>query len=264
MRMLEERTKRAASRIRLDVTVKDPGRELRTFAAAGGDRVNWINSEHARLARPERAPARRRHPLQYPAPDISSFLEDIRSTERYDREVADYLSNAGARWFALVFEGAVAQQLAPVELALRNVTDENFAAVQVELRFPDGVYPFLDRQGPHELLDAPEAPAPWGTKMMSDLASDVNLPRLGSPGGKIEQQGKGFHVAFDPVHVRPHASRPLPPLHLAIPRVAVEGDEIRVRWNATSTSAAGAVAGELVFPVAKDPVAVTELVGAVT
>jgi hypothetical protein len=261
MRMLEERVKRAASRVRVDIFATNPDRELRTFSAASDDRANWINSEHARLVRPESRPTRR-NPFEYAAPHVG-LLEDARSREQYDREVGDYLPNAGERWYALVFEGAVVQRLAPVELVIANETEENFASVQVELQFPAGLYPFLDRDGPHELLAAPEAPKPWGKKALIELP-DVKVARGFGSEAKIGKQGQEFHVAFTPVHVRPHASVPLPPLYLAIPRQAYPADEVRVQWSATSTSAAGAVTGEVVLPVGKHPVAAPQLVSGVT
>lgn len=72
-----------------------------------------------------------------------------------------------------------------------------------------------------------------------------------------------YKVIFSPTHVRPRRREQLPTLYLALPR-NLTSDEVTVSWEATSTSAAGAIEGTITLPVAKDPVEADELIAIAT
>jgi hypothetical protein len=129
----------------------------------------------------------------------------------------------------------------------------------VVLSLPAATYAFTDDTPPRDVLDAPAPPAPWGTFNPDILALGLTGPT--SYGGRefaIITTGDKWTVTLPAVHLRPHATVPLPTVSLAIPAgLHKDEQEIQVRWSATSTSAAGRAAGMLTIPLVPGPVNVS-------
>lgn len=258
--MLQERAKRSSSRIDLEIGLCDAEAILTTYTATNQNCANWINSEGVRLYGPLQVRrARSSTPFEALTP---VFAEDYRGIDGYEAEVQEYLGRAGQRWQSLLLEGAVRRQLARLRLCIDNSTDENFAAVQLVVRLPDNCFVFFDNDGPERILEPPDPPKPWGQGPIAALDVKPFFPSFDQE-GEILREDKRYKVIFSPTHVRPRRREQLPTLYLALPR-NLTSDEVTVSWEATSTSAAGAIDGAITLPVAKDPVEADELVGVAT
>lgn len=250
IRMLEERSKRSKSHISLDVEFKDPRQQLRSYFVRREGMQMWLEEEGRRLF----APLERESEPSLPYSRVASVLSgDRRSRGEYELQVREYLRRAPDRWQALIWEGAVRQNLAPVELVIVNETDRNFERVEVSLRMPAATPPFLDADEPHERIDSPTPPLIWGEETIGaslhNALIEVSPPRE----AEVRKDGDHYVVVFAPVHVRPRQPHELPALFLAVPDALI-GDEIEIGWRATSTSAEGDSSGTLMAAIAGEPV----------
>ncbi len=273
MRMLQERLKRTASRITVDVEFEGDRPRLLTYTTtAANEWAAWIGSERRRLYAPIAPPA----PAEMPV-DSSQFTpiaglaeiakiaerfapSDHRSRKTYEWEVEAYLAGARATWQRAIWESVIEQKLAELKLCLKNSTDENYEAVQVVLNLPAATYAFTEDTPPRDVLDAPVPPAPWGTFDPGILDLDLTRPPI--PYGRGEfatvTTGDKWTVTLPAVHLRPHATVSLPTVSLAIPAGLHEDEqEIQLGWSATSTSAAGRATRMLTIPLVPGPVNVS-------
>src|ERR1035441_1537060 len=251
MRMLEERLKRAASRVRVGVEFDGDRPTFFTYkTATANEWAIWMAAERDRLLGPLRAEMA----LQGPSGPLGTFARSVsmvritadqRSPEAYEREVKEYLARARDNWQQLIWEEVIEQDLAGLELCITNPTDENYASVQIVIRLPPGVYAFTEDEGPHEVLDPPGSPAPWGSLGLGvgDIRAVRAIPLFRERAAV--SIGNSWAVTFPAIDLRPHQTVVLPTVDLAIPEGFANGDELEIRWTATSTSAAGRIEGVL-------------------
>ncbi len=259
LRMLEERIKRAGSRLQLVVGFT-PGQSQKLFAydIARDDWQQWVRAEQQALYGPLSP-----RPAELGV-HISTDVLERRSREQYQQDIEAYLDKD--TWQALIWEDVADKELAPLRLQIENPTELNFAAVEIELDLPEAVYAFFTSEEPRHVLDAPERPAPWGEDTIAspDLraAGRAIRSKLGLEPGRIAAGPGPWKVQFEPVDLRPRKTVPLPELFLAIPDGLHQGDErtLALHWTATSKSAHDNVKGSLTVSLAPGSIHVTAVV----
>jgi hypothetical protein len=270
MRMLEERLKRVASRIQVGVEFGGGRPTFLTYkTSASNEWAKWMGAERERLYKsseletPQPTGTTRdtvRGPLALRSLNLSSLQAiagERRSQRTYEREVEEYLARARDTWHQLIWEDAIEKRLADLELRLTNPTDQNYADVQVVITMPPAVHVFTDDDGPRELLNPPEPPAPWGTVGLEYPPSFVRSHPVLRERAAVSV-GDSWTVTFPAVDLRPHQTMVLPAAHLVIPEAIVDSD-IEIRWAATSTSASGLVRGALSASIAPGGVLISLL-----
>lgn len=256
--MLQERVKRSNTRIAVEVELRDPCRALRTVEATTQDRDNWVNAEGVRLVEAyNRNPNAGQSLAELAA---SPLTRESRSRTQYEQEMVEYLGQAPTRWRALILKGAIRLGLGAVQLQMTNPTDQNFAAVRVVLEPPENVLVYVDEDDPDSELEPPKPPLRWGEHSIYSSLSPA-LFRSVRPEAvtHVTTAGSQQQVRFLPINLRPHATESLPPVYLILPRNKT-GDEIELRWTATSTSADSFASGTITVQVDKEPVRPGQLI----
>lgn len=152
-----------------------------------------------------------------------------------------------------------------MELAVRNETDDNFTAVEVEVSIPGLVAAFFD---PIENVELPKPPRRWGTSRVMtmptstlglDYASLVpRMPAMGFNRGHIDNS-KSAVITFPEVDLRPEEVWPLDPVLLVISQDHAD-ETILATWRITTTNASGTSRGTLELQVLAEVVEPTELI----
>lgn len=117
-------------------------------------RTGFISEEAKRLAPPAEA-----------GDLYTSFVRrDTRGLRRYQADVESYLAQLEQLYPHVVAAAAVEAKLVPLQVTIANEGEDNFAAVELELRFSNiqRNWLFLDGEEARELLHTPEPPEPWG------------------------------------------------------------------------------------------------------
>jgi hypothetical protein len=264
MRMLEDRLKRSATRIRVGVDFGGDRPVFCTYATLDREWTEWLTAERRRLLGPFQAqmgevrvhdPAARR---SLGARALAAITAEDRSARHYQEVVDEYLARAKDRWQAVIWDTVIEQGLADLDLRLTNPTEENYSGVQVVLTLPPAAYVFTNREHPHKILDAPNPPAPWGQpRQLWDPVPTVPASFAFAERTTITV-GDSWVVTFPAVDLRPHQPVPLAKVHLAIPD-AFHNGEIEMRWAATSTSAAGRAEGTVTVGLASTGVQISAL-----
>ncbi len=182
-----------------------------------------------------------------------------RSAEDYEEEVEHYL-RALASALPAELRAAATRLLPPCRLALRNDTGKNLPDVRLVLHVPgDARAGEPDEDGP----GLPGPPRPYGPRRVNRLGIGAGfgidtsylLPRSYSlpvlSGFDIEEGGS-VRVRFDPVHLRPHDTVPLPPIALLLTGPCTGS------WEITSTGADGVCRGTVDLPAEGSPLTVEE------
>jgi hypothetical protein len=171
-----------------------------------------------------------------------NFLEgDSRSPDQYADEVAQYIEGIGRQWIARLRAAAIADEITPLLLEIRNLRDVGLRDVEVRLHLAPDAGAGWDED--EEWIEPPERPEPWGNRT---LYANIRLPNIRPVGrsdpGRIERVGDHLVVAYDRVDVSPHGSRRLAPVHIFLPREA-GGDQVTIPWTAASLHFRGTCEG---------------------
>ena len=187
------------------------------------------------------------------------FGRETRSEDEYRQEVEEFIVEAEKELLAEAKARAVAAGHGLIELVIHNRTEENFEEVLVEARVRGDVSAYFDDEG----SDFPSRPRKWGTgtalapfaapQMTYPITSHIPRP----PRGYIDNSASA-RIVFNEFHLRPNYRVPLPKFFLMVSDALV-GQELQLRWHATSKSVAGSITGDLTLPVASEYLSLQEL-----
>ena len=187
------------------------------------------------------------------------YGEERRSLESYESEVGEWHAawtrNAPQHWaenYMLAGHGVFS-------LRLDNLTDQNFAGVEVRLRI-EGVQ--VKHDIPLEAVELPKKPRQFGkgTNLLDigHIDRAMLMPRIDFPTSfdppefAIIQSNGAAEVVWNAGHLRPAES--VGSSELCIPVDAPqESGQLAIAWSATSTSVNGVFEGDLDIPLAAHP-----------
>jgi hypothetical protein len=184
-----------------------------------------------------------------------------RSASEYTDEVKAYLEKLRSDLREYVAWRALRKRLAVLRLEVRNLTEDNFLQLQVNVHVSGSAW------GTWELPFAPDLPTPpqpYGPRVVTldSLAARMGTfdlgylgPKLAArmpsvdvrPRGRISNSGS-VDVEHEPFDLRPGETEDLDELLLFI-RAADAGKSLDVTWRATSTSASGTSTGAFTIEV---------------
>lgn len=144
-------------------------------------------------------------------------------------------------------------------LSLTNLTDHNFASVEVCLEIP-GAWVITDLDEIE--TDLPKMPRPFGQgRRTSSIAvfDHLSVSPLGvagldhAPTVWVDNDDDGAFVTWEAGDVRPEQTMRTDPLCVLV-REAPSTPQLSVRWTATSTSVSGVTRGAIELPLSDRPV----------
>ena len=194
---------------------------------------------------------------------LSGTFEN-RSSERYRNEVKVYLNDAAPLLPEKARADALEDRDPGVHLALVNETEDNFAAVQVEVVIDDDdVWAYYDKTDARP--EIPSAPRAWGANpLRGPLLTYSPRHLIGSTEGVygpyIDNSGS-TRIVFQDIDLRPGTRMRLDPIYL-IADASLAGKTLAAEWAATSTSESGIARGEIPITVSEGVVSpLTDLLG---
>lgn len=226
--MLVERARQQMTQLKLALEVE--GGAVKAIARES------LQAEHAKEAIQQE-----RSRLLLGVPETRGLFDlpspsELRKPEEYRAQVEEYIDLLRQRWSTVVAADVVENERAPLRLRVVNLTDQVFESVQVELRLPlDRSWVYTSGADLKRRLKPPSPPAPWGD-MLGDLTRDLDTHLLDQI--ECEVEGADLLLRYPPLLVRPSTPHRLPTALLALPP-ELAGQEIPMRWRATSASAPG-------------------------
>jgi len=187
------------------------------------------------------------------------YGEDRRSLDEYESEVdewhAEWTHNAPQHWV----ENYMLAGLGVYSLGLRNLTDQNFASVEVGLRI-EGVQVEDDIRP--EAAELPKRPRQFGkgTRWLNIEGSGhpILIPRVNFPASfdppefAIIQPDGAAEVVWNAGHLRPAESVGSSEICILVD-APQESGQLAIAWSATSTSVDDVLKGDLEIPLATRP-----------
>lgn len=235
IRRLTERARRQGATLALNVVVSSPVAALPDTLFSEEMKTAVLGEQRSRLLKG----------LPPQSPGLSGMLNvtagETRSRQRFIEQVDQFVEEATRRWQPFIVTEQLERDPSRLVLDLVNDTDDNYEQVVVELHFPvQRASVHLSVAGARDLLKPPKPPPRWG-RMLDVPKID---PRIFSGGTFDEIDGDkiSVRVQFAPLHVRPRTSHRLPEILLALPPT-FSGQELPVRWRATSSSTRGEASG---------------------
>lgn len=245
----------------------------------GAERISWfdrsaVEIEIKRIADRSRA-SQLEHAREYSArgePDIAlahtlrramaaAYGVERRSLDDYESEVdewhAEWTQYAPQHWvenYMLAGHGVFS-------LRLDNLTDQNFASVQVRLRI-ERVQ--VEDDIPSEAVELPEEPRRFGVGTglrdfrYTDLITAMPRDDFDFPEFSVIRFDGAVEVAWNAGHMRPAESIESAELCILVD-AAQDSNQLAIAWSATSTSVNGVFEGVLDIPFAKHPVLFDEI-----
>jgi hypothetical protein len=249
IRILSQRARIAAERINVSIALCGSN-QLQAVGLSEEMCDAWIDHERQILT----------EPLKAVPESVIRTLAETRRSEEYLEEVSSYLAEVKANFFDLVGAAALRTRLNPLEVALENLTEDNYEEVVVELEI-EGARSYFDK---HDLDESeallPERPRAWaaprqrnqGFYGVSMIRPEVMIPNLHykSPGW-VTNRGLSSAVRYRERHLRPRKRLELDPLYVVVDSQNA-GKTIDIAWSATSTSASGVASGILSAAVGRD------------
>jgi hypothetical protein len=285
-RMLERRLLERPVQQQLDVELRWARAESAVIPIDVSDAgvEAWVARERERLRRPPDPGPAIQPSLATPKAHVPMTVQrlerqllgskvepETRTAEQYDSEVEKYLAAVQSGLPNYLRYRAVEDGLGVLQLAAVNNTEDNYEEVAIVLSFGGVISAFFDEDGARYDLDPvlPRPPRRWGPKrkpLYPRLLGRLNtpsipphalMPRATPRRGRIDNSGSA-RIAFEPFHLRPGYTVPLPEVHLVVPAVEADAAQVTGTWSATSTSLSGSASGTLQVHL-KQPVSVEEL-----
>jgi hypothetical protein len=185
--------------------------------------------------------------------DATSLPED-RTEEQYRSEVERYLERLAKRMREQVLREEVRTALSTVRVEIRNATDRNYVAVEVEAYIPGDVHG-VDPRRVSRAAGPPSRPRAFGTgrpHKAFDYGYGLALPSHPVIPGPVIQRpsidnGGSVRITYPAFDLRPRETVTLDPIHLITS--AASGEVLRGTWTATATNADGQALGDLAVTV---------------
>lgn len=176
-----------------------------------------------------------------------------RSSKQYRKDVEAYLDDATPLLPAKARADALEGCDPGMRLALVNETEDNFAAVQVEVVIDDDLWAYYEKADARP--EMPGAPRLWGTNPLAEPLLGYNPGHLlgsmsGFYGPYIDNSGSA-RIVFQSVDLRPGTSMRLDPIYL-VAGASLVGKTLVAEWTATSTSVSGIARGEIPIFVSEE------------
>ena len=173
-------------------------------------------------------------------------MNEIRSAETYDADVAWYLQGLSDRISCHAAQLATDRGLAELSLALVNQTDLNFPSTLVTLRLPATLNAFFDTDDLDDVLEDTKPPTAWGRGRLGLMLPrhPPILPVAVADARQVRREEDAVVVTLPAVDVRPQTRHPLTPVYLTLP-ADFAGTMLDIGWRATSTGVDGDIAGTL-------------------
>jgi hypothetical protein len=265
--------KRAEQQSRLKIAVSWPSEDPVTVKPVEINKQAqeaWLEAERKQLFSPlkqfdEASPERR-----------PEFLDaDLRSPAQYKMEVETYLAKAENKLLAELPFRALDHRdtIGSLSLELKNLTEDNFAAVRVEVNFDhEGVVAAFDRYdlGERDIGHFPERPIIWGRASRPlDLLKGWRQPTLlppitplsvREPNGWVENLDASVMLRFRPVNLRPLDQVELAPVLLMVD-ARHAGQQLDGRWFATANNVSGRQEGQLTVQIHEQALTPAALIG---
>lgn len=267
---LEERSR--GTRLELDLRLAGP-EQMRWFDGESVANAALCKISDSRAAQLERA-HRREKPRELAAilQQLDQPLEtirygsDIRSRLDYEQEVDEWYEAASGvaihHWldqYMLAGHGVYA-------LRLENLTDHNFAEVEVRLRL-EGAH--VEDVIPAQAVEVPSKPAPFGSAIdpreVLGVQLDNSLFDLAEPQvsesrdiAVFDRDNDSFEVVWQVGHLRPEATRESDEFCIIVHAPLAE-PHLTIHWSATSTSISGIVMGSHEIPLAARQVTIDDI-----
>lgn len=257
VRMLFERH-RASPSVPLAVELAlEPSTDIRPIGLLDSSLEDFLSAERVRLMVRKEMPAS----VDALTAKLMSLTAEKRSWAEYEEEVDQYIDDLQAALPGLLRRNACRARLGVLQVELRNLTDENFPGVKVDLELPLDVEAYEDEDDVED-TPLPTPPAAWGSGLQfglmgSDLAgltvgghfvSDTSEPLV-----RCFNSFSGCRVTFTPVDLRPRHHVPLPDVHLVV-GAGFAGKSLDCGWSATSTGVRGVTTGSFSIAVATEVV----------
>ena len=188
---------------------------------------------------------------------------DDRTIEQYADEVAQWHSQWTERAPEHWMSAYAAAGHGMCSLSLTNVTDHNFASVEVCLEIPGArVITDLDEVE----TDLPKVPRPFGRgRWPSGIAgfdrlsmSPLRVAGLGAPTVWVDNDDDGAVVMWEAGDVRPEQTLDTDPLYVLVGE-APSTRQLSAGWSATSTSISGVARGAIQLPLSDWPVSLDSI-----
>lgn len=188
-----------------------------------------------------------------------AFPRERRSLDEFRYEVDEWHSEwtheASQHWaenYMLAGHGAYS-------LRLRNLTDQNFADVQVRLHI-DGVQ--VEKEPPPAAVELPKEPTPFGEDTslfdIGNFDQSILMPIVDfatpfdQPEFSVTQLDGTIEVVWNAGHLRPMGSVDSAELCILVD-APQDSNHLSIAWSATSKSVNGVHQGVLKFPIAPHP-----------
>ena len=198
------------------------------------------------------------------APAISrtmaaASMGERRSLDEYESEVGEWHSEWTHEAFQHWVESCMLAGHGVHSLRLHNLTDQNFAEVQVRLHI-DGVQ--VEEELPTAAVELPRKPTPFGkgTSLFGienfnrhllmpivDFATPFDQPEF-----SVTQLNGAVEVVWNAGHLRPMGSVDSAELCILVD-APQDSNHLPIAWSATSTSVNGVHQGVLEIPIAPHP-----------
>lgn len=189
----------------------------------------------------------------------AASMRERRSLDEYGSEVGEWHSewthDALQHWadnYMLAGHGTYS-------LRLRNLTDQNFASVQVRLHI-DGAQ--VEEELPSAAVELPKKPTPFGKDTSLFGIGNFNQPLLmplvnfatpfSQPEFSVTQLDGVVEVVWNAGHLRPKGSTDSAELCILVD-APQDSNHLSIAWSATSTSVNGIHQGILEIPIAPHP-----------
>lgn len=250
IRMLTERAATRGDRLGVDLEWWESPCEASALDLSETAVERWITDERNALLA-SRLPSRR-GPTRVLG-DLAAEARNERERPEHEKKVERYLTEVRPRARDLWVSQAVEKGLGKLDLAVVNLTEHNFADVDVVMEFEGSVWSAFDRFD-FDTMEFPPRPKPWmaiekrGLSVFGDALRipDLTVARF-NPYAPDKSRGRSTNsgsttLRFASVDVRPGYRHHIGPVYL-IADAEYAGQEIDGSWHATSRSASGLARG---------------------
>ena len=194
------------------------------------------------------------------------YGSDPRSRLDYEQQVLEWHGFASDVAFQHWLDRYISTSHAVYALRLENLTDQNFADVEVRLRF-EGV--LVETAIPELAVEVPSRPAPFGSAIdprnfvrveLDDSPFDIAEPRIFESADIAALAGDddAIELVWSVGHLRPEATQESPEFCIVLQK-PLDASHLTVNWSATSTSTRGVLKYSQDIPLAARQITIDDI-----